>query len=406
MSAPTIFAPIEFRLPFLRSSIAVMFAASLCVMAPSINAQDKRPGSEISASRAGLPSGVRAVEWARGLVNPWAVAPLPDGTALVTERPGRLRLIALDGTLSAPVQGLPAIAVGGQGGLLDVVLDPDFEKNQRIYFSFSEPGKNRSENSTAVARAQLVRDGANWSLKDMRIIFSQAPKFASTGHFGSRLVFGRDGSLFVTLGDRFSRRDDAQLLDQHHGKIVRIRQDGSVPSDNPFARQAPAKPEIWSLGHRNVQGAALEPQTGDLWIHEHGPQGGDEINVVERGANYGWPKFTYGENYGGGKIGEERSAGGFTPPEYSWVPSIAPSGMAFYNSDRIPSWKGSLFVGGLKERALIRLSVRDRKVIAEERLLSDAGMRIRDVRAGADGSLYVVTDAADGKVLRIGPNAG
>jgi glucose/arabinose dehydrogenase len=366
-------------------------------------AQAKRPGSEISPTKADLPAGVQSTEWAKGLVNPWSLALLPDGRALVTEKPGRLRVIAKDGTLSTPVQGLPSIAVGGQGGLLDVILDPDYASNQRIYFSFSEPGQNRGENSTAVARAVLKQDGADWRLDEVKVIFSQLPKFASTAHFGSRLVFGRDGSLFVTLGDRFSRRDDAQLLNQHHGKIVRIRQDGSVPSDNPFARQENAKPEIWSLGHRNIQGATIEPQTGELWIHEHGPQGGDEINVVERGANYGWPKFTYGENYGGGKIGEESSAPGFTPPEYSWVPSIAPSGMAFYTSDRIPSWKGSLFIGGLKQQALIRLTVRDRKVVAEERLLADAGMRIRDVRAGADGSLYVVTDASDGKVLRIAP---
>lgn len=385
------------------AGLAAVLTASLCLIVGTAGAQAKRPGSEISPIKASLPTGVQSTEWATGLVNPWAIALLPDGTALVTERPGRLRVIAKDGSLSAPVAGLPTIAAGGQGGLLDVVLDPEYEKNQRIYFSFSEPGQNRGENSTAVARAVLARDGANWRLKDLKVIFSQVPKFASSAHFGSRLVFGRDGSLFITLGDRFSRRDDAQLLNQHHGKVVRIRQDGAVPSDNPFARQENAKAEIWSLGHRNIQGAAIEPQTGDLWIHEHGPQGGDEINVVERGANYGWPKFTYGENYGGGKIGEESSAPGFTPPEYSWVPSIAPSGMAFYNSERIPSWKGSLFVGALKEQALIRLTVRDRKVVAEERLLSDAGMRIRDVRAGVDGALYVVTDASDGKVLRVAP---
>jgi len=396
MSAPT-----EFRPRLLRSGLTAVLAASLCVASGFAHAQAKRPGSEISPTKAALPAGVQSVEWAKGLSSPWAIALLPDGMALVTEKPGRMRVIAADGSLSEPLTGLPEIAAGGQGGLLDVILDPDYEKNQRIYFSFSEPGQNRGENSTAVASAVLSRDGSNWALKNVKVIFSQAPKVSSTAHFGSRLVFGRDGSLFITLGDRFSRRDDAQTLNQHHGKVVRIRSDGSVPSDNPFARQENAKPEIWSLGHRNIQGATIDPQTGDLWIHEHGPQGGDEINVVERGANYGWPKFTYGENYGGGKIGEESSAPGFTPPEYSWVPSIAPSGMAFYTSDRIPSWKGSLFVGALKEQALIRLTVRDREVVAEERLLSGKGMRVRDVRAGDDGSLYVVTDGAEGKVLRI-----
>jgi glucose/arabinose dehydrogenase len=381
--------------------IALMLSATCHVAF----AQAKRPGGEISPTKASLPAGVQATEWATGLTNPWGLALLPDGSALVTEKPGRLRVIAKDGTLSTPVQGLPAIAAGGQGGLLDVVIDPDYAKNRLIYFSFSEPGKGRGENSTAVARAELVTDGGGYALKDMKVIFSQFPKYASTAHFGSRLVFGRDGGLFITLGDRSSRRDDAQLLDQHHGKIVRIRADGSVPSDNPFARRDGAKPEIWSYGHRNIQGAALDPQTGELWIHEHGPQGGDEVNVVERGANYGWPKFTYGQEYGGGVIGQESSAPGYAPPEYSWVPSIAPSGMAFYTSDRIPSWKGSVFVGGLKERALIRLTVRDRKVVAEERLLADEGTRIRDVRAGSDGTLYVVTDGSNGKVLRIAPKA-
>ena len=386
-----------------RFAVTPLVALTLGVAANGVMAQTKRPGSEISATRAALPAGVQMTEWAKDLANPWGLALLPDGRALVTEKAGRLRVIAQDGSVSAPVQGMPAVAAGGQGGLLDVILDPDYGKNQRIYFSFSEPGKERGENSTAVASAVLKEDGGNWRLDNLKVIFSQSPKYASSAHFGSRLVFGRDGSLFVTLGDRSSRRHDAQLLNQHHGKIVRIRADGAVPSDNPFARQDGAKPEIWSLGHRNIQGAALDPQTGDLWIHEHGPQGGDEVNVVERGANYGWPKFTYGEEYGGGKIGEESSTAGYTPPEHTWVPSIAPSGMAFYSSDRIPSWKGSIFVGGLKERALIRLTVRDRKVVAEERLQVDGGARIRDVRADDDGTLYVVTDGSDGKVLRIAP---
>jgi aldose sugar dehydrogenase len=344
---------------------------------------------------------LRPVTVAKGLVNPWAMAFLPDGRMLVTERAGRMRLVAKNGELSEPLAGLPPVQAGGQGGLLDVVLDPKFAENALVYWSYSEPGDGgHGGNSTAVARARL--DGNR--LADVQVIFRQQPKFASSLHFGSRLVFGRDGKLFVTLGDRFRRMDDAQTLTTHHGKVVRIEPDGKAPADNPFAKQAGALPEIWSYGHRNLQGAALHPATGELWTHEHGPQGGDEVNVTLPGKNYGWPVITYGRNYGiGTKIGEGTERADVEPAVTTWVPSIAPSGMAFLTSDRYPAWKGNLFVGALRAQALVRLQLDGRKVVREERLLTDLNERIRDVRQGPDGLLYVLTDSADGRVIRLEP---
>ena len=342
---------------------------------------------------------LKPVTVASGLQNPWALAFLPDGRMLVTEKAGRIRLVAADGQLSAPLQGVPKVESAGQGGLLDIALDPKFADNALVYWSFSEADpEGGSGNSTAVARGRL--DGN--SLREVRIIFRQAPKYASREHFGSRLVFARDGRLFVTLGDRFSRRDDAQLLDNHHGKIVRIEPDGGIPADNPFVDRAGARPEIWSYGHRNVQGAAIHPTTGELWADEHGPQGGDELNIVERGKNYGWPVITYGANYGTGtKIGEGTEKAGMEQPLTRWVPSIATSGLAFLTSERYPGWKGSAFIGGLRSQMLVRLELDGRKVVREERLLQDLGQRIRDVRQGPDGWLYVVTDSTNGRILRL-----
>lgn len=342
---------------------------------------------------------LRAVTVAQGLVNPWSLAFLPDGRFLVTEKPGRLRIVEADGKLGAPLAGLPAISVGGQCGLLDVLLDPKFADNATIYFSYAEPASGgESGNSTAVARAKLSGN----ALTDLRTIFRQQPKYSSSAHCGGRLVFARDGRLFVTLGDRFARKDDAQTLDNHHGKVVRVEPDGQVPKDNPFLNRTGALPEIWSLGHRNVQGAALHPATGELWTHEHGPQGGDEVNVAEAGRNYGWPLLTYGRNYGiGTRIGEEGPRPGYEQPLKVWVPSIAPSGMAFLTSDRYPGWKGSLFVGALRSEMLVRLTLDGRKVVGEERLLTELKERIRDVRQGPDGSLYVLTDSTNGRVLRL-----
>ncbi|QGW82159.1 PQQ-dependent sugar dehydrogenase [Variovorax paradoxus] len=338
-----------------------------------------------------------------GLENPWGVAFLPDGRFAVTERAGRLRVIAADGKISAPVAGLPAIAAGGQGGLLDVLADSAFDKNRTLYFCFSEPAAGGSANSTALARAQLSKDGAK--LENLRIIFSQQPKVASRNHFGCRIVEARDGTLFLTLGDRYSRKEDAQKLDSHIGKVVRIAKDGTVPKDNPFVGRAGALPEIWSYGHRNGQGAALGPD-GRFWMTEHGPQGGDEINVPQAGRNYGWPVITYGENYGGGKIGDGiTSKDGLEQPLHYWVPSIAPSGMAFLTSDRYGAgWKGNLFVGSLKFGYLDRIELKDGKVAAEHKLLADGRARIRDVKQGPDGLLYVLTDESDGKLLRLRPN--
>ena len=339
---------------------------------------------------------------ASGLQNPWAVAFLPDGRFLVTERPGRLRVVNADGQVQPAVQGLPEVAAGGQGGLLDVITDSAFASNRTIYFCFSEPGKGTT-NSTALARARLSQDAKR--LEDVKVIFSQQPKFSSTAHFGCRIVERPDGTLFLTLGDRFSRRDDAQTLDNHHGKVVRVGKDGAIPKDNPFVGKAGALPEIWSYGHRNSQGATLAPD-GSLWTHEHGARGGDEINRPQAGKNHGWPQVSFGVNYDGSKIGSGDSAApGLEPPLHHWTPSIAPSGMAFLTSDRYGAgWKGNLFVGSLKLEYLDRIELKDGKVVAEHKLLEDVGQRIRDVRQGPDGLLYVVTDSPSGKLLRLLPN--
>ena len=351
---------------------------------------------------------VKAITVAQGLENPWAVAFLPEGRFLVTERPGRLRVVEADGRLNPPVAGVPAVAATGQGGLLDVVLDSGFAANRTVYVCYAEPaGDGTSGNSTALARARLSDDRTR--LEDVRVIFSQRPKVASRLHFGCRIVEamkgGRpDGTLFLALGERFSRMQDAQTLDNHHGKVVRVGKDGRVPPDNPFVGRPGALPEIWSYGHRNPQGATLGPD-GRLWMHEHGPQGGDEINRPEPGLNYGWPVITFGEQYGGGPIGAGITAkAGMEQPLHHWTPSIAPSGMAFLTSDRYgPAWRGSLFVGSLKFQFLNRVELSGTRVVGEERLLSDLGERIRDVRQGPDGYLYVLTDNAKGRLLRLAP---
>ena len=343
---------------------------------------------------------LKPITVAQGLSSPWGLAFLPGGRFLVTERVGRLRIVEPDGKLSAPLEGLPAISVAGQCGLLDVVLDPQFAANQRIFFTFAEPAPaGQSGNSTAVGRARLVAD----KLVDVRTIFSQQPKVISNLHCGSRMVFARDGSLWVGLGDRFSRKDDAQDLTNHLGKIVRIDVDGKAPADNPFVKAPGAASEVFSLGHRNIQGMALHPATGDLWESEHGPQGGDEINVIGAGRNYGWPLITHGRNDGSGTpIGEEGPKAGFEPALKLWVPtSVAPSGLAFVTSDRYPGWKGQLVMGTLREQTLIRLKLDGRKVVEEFRMDTGLKERIRDVRLGPDGWLYVLTDGAQGRLVRL-----
>lgn len=356
----------------------------------------------------------RAVTVADGLEHPWGLACLPDGRLLVTERPGRLRIVTPDGRLSAPVAGLPTVDAGGQGGLLDIALDPHHADNGLIYWSYSEPGQGAEagRNGTAVARGRLVsRSGANGQttgparLEQVEVIFRQQPKVDSSAHFGSRLVFAPDGRLFVTLGERYSHKDDAQRLDNHLGKIVRIEPDGSVPADNPFVGQPGALPEIWSWGHRNVQGAAINPADGTLWATEHGPQGGDELNHVQRGRNHGWPVITYGRNYGTGtRIGEGTERADVVAPVRTWVPvSIAPSGLAFVSSDRYPGWRGSLLLGTLRGQVLWWLAMDGEHVRSEQRLLDGLNERIRDVRQGPDGWLYLLTDSMGGRVLRLLP---
>ena len=347
-------------------------------------------------------STVRTEVVARGLEDPWAVAFIGDGRLLVTERPGRMRVIGPDGQLGEPLAGVPAVVAQGQGGLLDVITDRDFARNRTVYFCYSEPAASGSANSTAMARAVLSADMRQ--LEQVRVIFSQKPKFASRLHFGCRIAQAADGNLFLALGDRFQRMADAQTLDNHHGKVVRVRPDGSVPSDNPFVKTTGALPEIWSIGHRNPQGLTMGPD-GRLWAIEHGPQGGDEINRPEASKNYGWPVITYGENYGGGAIGEGITAkAGLEQPLHHWTPSIAASGMAFVSSDRYgPDWAGNLLVGSLKFRYLSRLTLDGTKVVKEERLLPDLKERVRDVRQGPDGFIYLLTDDRDGELLRLLP---
>ena len=315
---------------------------------------------------------------------------------LVTERPGRMRVVARDGTLSAPLAGLPPVAVQGQGGLLDVILDREFAANRTIYFCFSEPGDGGA--GSAVARARL----AGSALEDVRVLFRQLPKVSGGLHFGCRIVAGADGLLYVTLGERY-QRDRAQDLATHLGKVVRIRTDGGVPPDNPFVGRTGVLPEIWSYGHRNPQGAALHPQSARLWLHEHGARGGDEINIPEAGKNYGWPVITHGIDYSGASIGIGKAAPGMEQPRYFWVPSIAPSGMAFYSGDAFPAWRGNLFVGALAGQRLVRLELDDDTVKHEERLLGELRERIRDVRVGPDGLIYLLTDTSSGRILRLEP---
>lgn len=341
---------------------------------------------------------------AHGLVNPWGLACLPEGRFLVTERQGRLRIVAADGKLSPPVAGLPAVVARGQGGLLDVVLDPAFTTNGLVYWSYAEAGEHGT-NGTAVARGRLATEKDGASLGEVQVIFRQAPKVDSILHFGSRLAFAPDGRLFITLGDRFFRKDDAQILSNHLGKVVRIEPDGRVPADNPLVGRPDAKAEIWSWGHRNVQGAAVHPATGALWTHEHGPQGGDELNLTRPGTNHGWPVITYGRNYGTGtRIGEGTERADVVAPLTHWVPtSIAPSGMTFVAGERYPGWNGQLLIGALRGQALLRLELDGTKVLRETRMLQSLNERIRDVRQCPDGWVYLLTDNADGRLLRLLP---
>lgn len=367
--------------------------------APAQNAiQNSALRSPTPASTEGV---VRVETVARGLEHPWSLAFLPDGRLLVTERPGRLRLVSANGAVSDPLGGVPEVYARGQGGLLDVALDPRFAENQLVYLSYAEPGDGGTTAGTAVARGRL----ADGRLENATVIYRQQPKVRGGGHYGSRLVFARDGKLFITQGDRMDYRERAQDLAAGIGKIMRINPDGTVPSDNPFAGRANALPEIWSYGHRNVQAATLHPETGQLWTVEHGAKGGDELNHPEAGKNYGWPVITYGVDYSGEKIGEGTAKPGMEQPVYYWDPVIAPSGMAYYTGDAYPGWRGSFLVGSMQPGALVRLALQDGRVVKEERYLGDLGERIRDVQQGPDGMLYLVTDSKNGRVLRVVPDA-
>jgi glucose/arabinose dehydrogenase len=343
-----------------------------------------------------------------GLVSPWGLTFLPDGRMLVTEKPGRLRVVTADGkTMSEPVAGLPMVDARSQGGLLDIALDPAFQKNNLIYWSYSEP-RDGGLNNTAVARGRFV-DGAAPRVENVQVIYHQVPSMNSTLHFGSRLVFGRDGTLFVTAGDRSitEGRMQAQNLDSLLGKIVRINPDGSIPKDNPFVGRAGARPEIWSIGHRNIQGATLHPTTGDLWEVEHGTRGGDELNLVGKGKDYGWPTIAYGIEYQGGTItGGIQAKEGMEQPRYYWDPVIAPGNLTFYTGQLFPAWQNSLFIGGMGSTNLVRLSLKGDRVVGEERLLQDLQPqreRFRDVRQGPDGALYLLTDNQKGRILKLVP---
>ncbi len=337
---------------------------------------------------------------ARNLENPWGLAFLPDNRMLVTERPGRLRITDANGNLSEPLQGVPRVAARGQGGLLDVAVDPNFAQNRLVYLSFAEDrGEGRA--GTSVARGRLNADGT--ALEAVQIIFRQEPAHTGPNHWGSRLVFDRDGNLFVTLGDRFDLRAQAQNPANHLGKIVHIKPDGGAAPGNPFLNREDAKLEIWSLGHRNLQSAALHPTTGELWTVEHGARGGDEVNIPQKGRNYGWPVISYGVDYSGAKIGEGTKKAGLEQPVYYWDPSIAPSGMAFYTGDKFPAWRGSILVGALAGKLVSRLETNGNRVTGEERMLQQLGERIRDVRQGPDGLVYLLTDSRNGRILRMKP---
>jgi glucose/arabinose dehydrogenase len=338
----------------------------------------------------------RVVKLVEGLDRPWSLAFLPDGRMLVTERPGRLNLIDRD-LKRSPIQGVPRVYASGQGGLLEVAIHPRFSENGLIYLSYAGPGEGGA--STELARAKLT----GGRLEDLQVLFVEEPKTTGGLHFGGRIVFDRAGVLYLTLGER-GQMQRAQVPGNHHGSVIRLRDDGTVPPDNPFVGKPGWRPEKYDLGHRNMQGAALHPQTGALWTHEHGPQGGDEINIIHPGTNYGWPVITYGVNYGTGtKIGEGTRKEGMAQPLYYWVPSIAPSGMAFYTGERFARWQGNLFVGALRDEMLVRLVLDGEKVVKEERLLKGLLGRIRDVRSGPDGYLYLLTDESPGVLARLEP---
>lgn len=367
-------------------------ALLLCSMSGLLQAQTAPRCDAVAATPS---SGrIQLSEVARGLENPWALVFLPDGRMLVSERPGRLRIVTPQGQLSAPLAGVPAVVAKGQGGLLDLALDPDFARNRLVYLGYSEAGEGGS--GTAIARARLDETGL--ALRELHVIYRQTPKVSGNGHFGVRFAFGADGKLYAALGER-QKFEPAQDPQQSLGKVVRLNPDGSTPADNPFTGKAGWLPEIWSLGHRNPQGLIREPGTDRLWLVEHGARGGDEINLLAAGNNYGWPMISYGTHYTGFKIGEGQSKPGMAQPHCYWDPSIAPGNMAFYAGDKVPGWRGNLFVAALKDQAVHRLVLNGTRISGTERI--PVGKRVRDIRLGPDGWLYLVTDESEGQILRL-----
>lgn len=390
-----------------RLAAALLLALPLAACDSSANGEAARapaaarpaPDSQPAQTLTSAKGQIRATQVAHGLDHPWGLAFLPDGDMLVTERSGQLRRVGADGAVSAPIAGVPTVFATGQGGLLDVALAPDFATSQRLYLSYAEPGDNGTA-GTAVAYGTLAGD----TLADVKVIYRQEPKLEGPNHFGSRLVFDDAGHLFISQGER-NHRPTAQELDKLQGKLVRLNLDGSVPQDNPFVGKPGARPEIWSYGHRNMQGMARDPRTGTLWQSEHGPRGGDEINLPQPGRNYGWPIITYGINYSGQPIPEAqgKAKDGMEQPHHLWEKSPGLSGMAFYTGRPGSLWNDSLFLGSLAERNLIRLTLDGDRIAGEERLLNEIGERVRDVRVGPDGNVYVLTDEDDGKLWRIEP---
>ncbi|MFT0851748.1 PQQ-dependent sugar dehydrogenase [Achromobacter sp. F4_2707] len=385
------------RTGFKHCVVGALAALALSCFGPAYGESSDKP---LSAHK--VLAKVQVETLLEGLQHPWALAFLPnDEGVLITERPGRLRLWRA-GELSPALEGVPAVYARAQGGLLDVALSPSFPDNRLVYLAYAEQDNDTGRAGTAVGVGRLSDDGR--ALEDFKVIFRQQPKLSSGVHFGARLVFDPAGYFFIALGEN-NQRSTAQDLDKHQGKLLRLMPDGSVPQDNPFVGKPQALPEIWSYGHRNPQGAALNPWTGRVWVHEHGPRGGDEINIPQAGLNYGWPIATHGSNYSGFAIPEAVGAEvkGMEPPHYVWKESPAISGMAFYSAGRFPQWRNSVFIGALKDRELIRLQLEGDQIVAEERLLGELGERVRDVRQGPDGYIYVLTDSSNGALLRISP---
>ena len=390
-----------------RSGEAAQSARSGSACAPletrEANAPDQRAAFPGQTRACAVKSNVAfdVVVLAKGLDRPWAVEPLPGGDLLVTEKPGRLRIVSAKGALGEPIAGVPKVDARGQGGLLDVELSPSFESDRTLYLAYSEP--RQGGNGTSVARGVLSRDGR--ALEQVRVIFRALPTYDNGMHFGSRLAFGPDGMLYITTGERSdaSMRKYAQQFDSHLGKVLRVHPDGSAPKDNPFVARSGALPEVWTLGHRNVQSAVFD-SSGRLWVVEHGARGGDELNLIEKGKNYGWPLVAYGEEYSGRPFPNAVTVReGFEQPRYYWDPVIAPSGAQWYTGDAFPAWRGSLFIGALKEGRLVRLTLENDRVTGEEHLLANRNQRVRDVRQGADGALYIVTDQSNGELWKIVP---